>query len=165
MDLIEKIKEVYADLADESFDGRNGIIIKDDLNGDGAYIAEWNHETLSTPTQAEVPTLRNYRLAVERLALNQVALGREEQTEEVVIGQEWNEETEEMVDVTETRVIVYAIDPVAPTVDVESYDEEGNVTVTTIENPLITKDNEERAEAQSIIDSTPQEVINAYNAL
>jgi hypothetical protein len=36
-------------------------------------------------------------------------------------------------------------------------------TIETIENPLITKDNEERAAAQAIIDATPQAVIDAYN--
>jgi len=46
-----------------------------------------------------------------------------------------------------------------------SYDEEGNSTTSEIENPTITKDNEERAEAQAIVDATPQPVIDAYNAL
>jgi hypothetical protein len=111
--------------------------------------------------------LEEYTKAQARLAQYQVALGREEETEEVVVGQEWNEETEEMVDVTETRVTVSAIEPVEATVErtVYSDDPEEEPTVETIENPLITKDNEERAEAQAVVDATPQEVIDAYNSL
>ena len=109
--------------------------------------------------------LEEYTKAQSRLAQYQVALGREEQTEEVVIGQEWNEETEEMADVTETRIIVSTIEPVEATVEQTTYDDEGVGTITSVENPLITKDEEERAEAQSIVDATPQEVIDAYNAL
>ena len=41
-------------------------------------------------------------------------------------------------------------------------DIDGNETE--IENPLITKDNEERAAAQAIVDATPQEVIDVYNS-
>ena len=109
--------------------------------------------------------LEEYTKALTRLAQYQVALGREEQTEEFVIGQEWNEETEEMVDVTETRVTAYALEPVEATVEHTTYDEEGNAVTVTVDNPLITADNEERAEAQAIVDATPQEVIDAYNAL
>ena len=109
--------------------------------------------------------LEEYTKAHARLAQYQVALGREEETEEVVVGQEWNEETEELVDVTETRVTVSAIEPVEATVEQTTYDEEDNPITSTIENPLITKDDEERAEAQVIIDATPQEVIDAYSTL
>jgi hypothetical protein len=109
--------------------------------------------------------LRNYTTATDRLAQYQVALGREEVTEEVVTGQEWTEETDQMIDITETRVVLSAIEPVEATVDITSYDEDGNSTVSTVENPLITKDNAERADAQAVVDATPQEVIDAYNAL
>ena len=109
--------------------------------------------------------LEEYTKALTRLAQYQVALGREEQTEEYVIGQEWNEETEEIVDVTETRVTASAIEPVEATVEHTTYDEEGNAVTVTVDNPLITADNEERAAAQAIVDATPQEVIDAYNAL
>lgn len=165
MSLVNKIKELYPELANDSFDGRSGIIIKDDLDGYGAYISEWNHETLAMPTQAQIPTLRNYHIAFQRLSKHVLADGREEQTEEFVIGQEWNEETEEMVDVTETRVTASAIEPVEATVEHTTYDEEGNAVTVTVDNPLITADNEERAAAQATVDATPQEVIDAYNAL
>jgi hypothetical protein len=105
--------------------------------------------------------LAAYRVAVARLDQYIVADGRAEETEEVVVGQQWNEETGEMVDITETQITVTAIDPVEPTVEQTTYDEEGNATTTTIENPLITKDNEERAAAQAVVDATPQAVKDA----
>ena len=105
--------------------------------------------------------LSAYRTAIARLSQYIVADGRAEVTEEVVIGQQWSEETGEMTDVTETQVTVSAIEPVAATVEVTEYDEEGNATTTTVENPLITKDNEERAAAQAVVDVTPQAVIEA----
>ena len=105
--------------------------------------------------------LAAYRTATARLAQYVVADGRAEVTQEVVIGQEWSEETGEMTDVTQTQVTVSAIEPVAATVEVTEYDEEGNATTTTVENPLITKDNEERAAAQAVVDATPQAVIDA----
>lgn len=92
--------------------------------------------------------LEDYTSAMERLAQYQVELGREEVAEE----QEFEEETR-------TVVIVSAIEAADATVDV--VDEDG--TVTSIENPLITKDKEERAAAQAIVDATPQEVIDAFN--
>jgi hypothetical protein len=75
-----------------------------------------------------------------------------------VIGQEWNEETEEMQDVTET-VVIPAIEPLEATVEVTSTDFETDTTITeTVPNPLIVKDDEERTAAQDIINNTPQAV-------
>ena len=108
--------------------------------------------------------LTEYTKAQERLAQYQVASGREEETEEVVVGQEWNEETAGMVDVTETQITVSAIQPVPATVEQITYDEDGVSTTTEIENPVITKDNAERAAAQAIVDATPQSVIDQYNS-
>ena len=111
--------------------------------------------------------LQEYTKAQTRLAQQQVALGREEETEEVVVRQEYNEETEELVDITETRIITSSVDPVDATITRTVYSGDVNVDSTeeTIENPLITQDNVERVEAQAIVDATPQAVIDAYNAL
>ena len=111
--------------------------------------------------------LQEYTKAQTRLAQYQVALGREEETEEVVVRQEYNEETEELVDITETRIITSTVDPVDATITrtVYSGDVNADSTEETIENPLITQDNVERVEAQAIVDATPQAVIDAYNAL
>ena len=119
--------------------------------------------------------LAKYNTAVARLALYVLSEGRAEVKETIVIGTEavldennmptYDEEGNDITqDITEEAVAVTAIDPVEATVDQTTYDDEGVATVTSIENPLITKDNEERTEAQSIVDATPQEVIDAYNA-
>jgi len=108
--------------------------------------------------------LELYTNAQTRLALYQVALGRAEVTEDVVIGQGLDEDTEELVDVTETQITVTAIDPVEATVEQTTYDEEGVATTATVENPLITVDVAERATAQAIVDATPSAVVDTYNA-
>ena len=107
--------------------------------------------------------LASYRVATARLAQYVVADGRAEVTQEVVIGQEWSEETGEMTDVTETQVTVTAIEPVEPTVKrmVYSDDPMAEPTEETIENPLITTDVAERAAAQATVDATPQAVKDA----
>lgn len=106
--------------------------------------------------------LADYRVAVARLAQYIVADGRAEETETVVVGQEWDEDSEAMVDVTETYVSKRAIDPVDATVEQTTYDENGENPVTNnIENPLITTDNAERAAAQAVVDATPQAVKDA----
>lgn len=106
--------------------------------------------------------LADYRVAVARLAQYIVADGRAEVREMQPTGEQtFNEETGEMEDVMHEVIIVTAIEPVEATVEQTTYDEEGNATTTTIENPEITKDNEERAAAQAVVDATPQAVINA----
>ena len=77
-------------------------------------------------------------------------------------GASMDEDTEELVDVTETQITVTAIDPVEATVEQTTYDDEGVATTATVENPLITKDNTERATAQAVVDATPQSVIDTY---
>ena len=77
--------------------------------------------------------------------------------------QEWNEEAGEMQDVTET-VVIPAIPALEATVEVTTYDMETDTSSTeTVANPLIVKDDEERAAAQAIIDSTPQPVKDHVN--
>lgn len=68
-------------------------------------------------------------------------------------------EVEYAVEVT----TVSAIEPLEPTVErtVYSDDMDAEPTVETIENPLITQDNLERAEAQAVVDATPQAVKEA----
>ena len=106
--------------------------------------------------------LADYRVATARLAQYTVADGRAEVREMQPTGEQvFNEETGEMEDVMQEVITVTAIEPVAATVEVTEYDEEGNATTTTVENPLITKDNEERAAAQAVVDVTPQAVIEA----
>jgi len=79
--------------------------------------------------------------------------------------QVWNEETMEMEDVMHEVIVQTAIEPVEPTVTRWVYPDdpmsEEEPTEETIENPLITADNAERADAQATVDATPQPVKDA----
>jgi len=104
--------------------------------------------------------LREYTVAIARLAQYIVSVGREEVTEMQATGEQvYNEETFEMDDVMASVVTVSAIDPVDATVEQTTYDDEGVSTIVTIENPLITTDVAERAAAQAVVDATPAAVI------
>jgi hypothetical protein len=108
--------------------------------------------------------LAAYRVATARLAQYVVADGRAEVREMQPTGEQvWNEETMEMEDVMMEIVTVTAIEPVEPTVTrmVYSDDMDAEPTEETIENPLITTDVAERAEAQATVDATPQPVKDA----
>ena len=101
--------------------------------------------------------LAAYRTATSRLAQYVLSVGRAEATEEQGTGA-YDEDGNE---VTETVVTVTAVEPVAATVEVTTYDDEGEATVETIENPVITADVSERDTAQAVVDGTPQEVKDA----
>ena len=110
--------------------------------------------------------LADYRTATARLAQYVLADGREEVREMQPTGEQvFNEETMEMEDVMHEVIVQTAIEPLEATVDRVVYADDPMVdaepTIETIENPLITKDNEERAAAQAVVDATPQEVIEA----
>ena len=113
--------------------------------------------------------LREYVTAVERLSQYVLSEGRPEIREDVVVEtrEVWNEESEEYetVNITENVITQTAIEPLEATVEVTETDPETmESTTTTVPNPLIVKDEEERAAAQAVIDATPQEVIDAVNA-
>jgi hypothetical protein len=55
MTLSEKIKSIYASLTSEDFDPVFGtILVQNDSDGKGDYIAKWNHPTLTRPTQTQL---------------------------------------------------------------------------------------------------------------
>jgi hypothetical protein len=109
--------------------------------------------------------LAAYRVAVARLAQYIVADGRAEVTEMQPTGEQvFNEETMEMEDVMMEVIVQTAIEPVEATVTRLVYDETDPMaepTEETIENPVITADVAERAEAQATVDATPQAVKDA----
>jgi len=109
--------------------------------------------------------LAAYTTATARLAQYVLADGRAEVTEMQPTGEQvFNEETMEMEDVMHEVITVTSIEPVEATVTRMVYSEDDPMAEPveeTIENPLITKDSEERAAAQAIIDATPQAVIDA----
>ena len=128
---------------------------------DGSF---WG-DTVPEPMATEAATwlfnqqLAAYNTATARLSQCIVSVGRTEVVESQPTGEQvWNEDTQEMQDVTHEVVVQTAIEPVPATVEQTTYDEEGNGTTSTITNPLITTDVAERAAAQSVVDATPQAV-------
>ena len=109
--------------------------------------------------------LADYRVATARLAQYIVADGREEVREMQPTGEQvFNEETMEMEDVMMEVIVQTSIEPVEATVTRLVYDETDPMAEPveeTIENPVITTDVAERAEAQATVDATPQPVKDA----
>lgn len=103
--------------------------------------------------------LQEYGNAVARLAQYVVADGRAEVWEDQPTG-EYDEEGNEVM---ESVLVQTAIEPLEPTVTrlVYSDDMDAEPAEETIENPLITADVAERAEAQATVDATPQPVKDA----
>jgi len=95
-----------------------------------------------------------YKTAKARVAQYQLSVGVPESSETIVTGQEMNMETGEMQDVTETFVTP-AIPALEATVEVTTQEIDEDPVTATVANPVIVKDNEERAAAQAIIDATP----------
>lgn len=52
MTLYEKIKAIYPELQDVDF--LSVITLQNDSNGEGDYIAKWEHPTLSQPTNEQL---------------------------------------------------------------------------------------------------------------
>ncbi len=95
-----------------------------------------------------------YQKAQARLAQYELSKGRPEVYEDQRTG-EFDEEGNE---ITEPVLVQPAIEPLEPTVEQTVYDEDGNASTETVPNPLIVKDEEERAAAQAVIDKTLEEV-------
>jgi hypothetical protein len=53
--LYEKIKTIYPSLTAEDFSPNRGtILLQDDSDGKGDYIAKWEHPTLAKPTDEQL---------------------------------------------------------------------------------------------------------------
>lgn len=112
------------------------------------------HHDLNIANNTFNAQLAEYRKAAARLAKYRLADGKPEETIETPTGT-FDEEGNEIMDVT----VVPAIEPLPAQVEETTYDEEGNITGTImVDNPEIVYDDEQRAAAQAVIDSTPQEV-------
>lgn len=55
MTLYEKIQAIYPELTDDDFVRK--IVLQNDSDGKGDYIAQWNHPTLSRPTDEQLGTV------------------------------------------------------------------------------------------------------------
>tara|TARA_R110000868_G_scaffold129353_2_gene338068 strand:- start:217 stop:384 length:168 start_codon:yes stop_codon:yes gene_type:complete len=54
MNIVEKIKSIYPDLWDKDFSPTGTIVVQDDSDGKGPYIAKWGHPTLTRPTEEQL---------------------------------------------------------------------------------------------------------------
>ena len=129
-------------------------------------VPEWVQEAADNWTFNK--QLNEYVVAFERLSQYVLLEGRLELTEEVVVEtrESFNEETGELetVEITENVITQTAIEPLEEFIEVIKVDAETMESVTeTVRNPLIVRDEEERTQAQGVIDNTPQEVIDAIN--
>tara|TARA_R110000850_G_scaffold154797_3_gene278674 strand:- start:122 stop:682 length:561 start_codon:yes stop_codon:yes gene_type:complete len=134
---------------------------------DGSF---WG-DTVPEPMATEAATwlfnqqLAAYRTATARLAQYIVSVGRAEVVESQATGEQvWDEDTMEMVDVMHDVTTVTEVEPVEATVTRLVYDETDHMaepTEETIENPVITTDVAERADAQAVVDGTPAAVVAA----
>lgn len=116
--------------------------------------------------------LEEYTKAQARLDQYQVALGREQVTEmqdsHIQLTDsdgvpQYDSDSNPVYEQIEV-ITVTAIDPVEATVTISEIDSDGAAVESEVPNPLITKDNEERATAQAVVDATPQPVIDQYNS-
>ena len=55
MTLVEKIKTIYSELQDDDF--VINIVVQNDSDGQGDYIAKWEHPTLAQPTQEQLDAI------------------------------------------------------------------------------------------------------------
>ena len=129
----------------------------------GTTIGDVPQDILDAASEKLFNTQANeYRTATARVAQYQLSVGRPEVTEMQPTGEQvFNEETMEMEDVLEEVIVQTAIEPLEPTVEITVYDEEDPMaepTTETVPNPLIVADDAERAEAQTVIDNTPEPV-------
>lgn len=113
-----------------------------------------------------VHQLQEYTKAMSRLSQYILSVGSEHVTKtEQVTNQVWNEETVEFDNVVSdvTTTVSSFIEPLSTTITVTSYDPTTDAIFTEeVSNPLIVSDEAERAEAQAIVDATPQAVIDTY---
>jgi len=53
--MYEKIKTLYPELTNEDFNPISGtILLQNDSDGKGSYIAKWEHPTLARPTAEQL---------------------------------------------------------------------------------------------------------------
>ncbi len=165
---------MYTHVIDETFGGASILLddksipldpansdyqrVLDDIIEQGADCFDGDIPTdLQTAADAKqfAQQVEAYKIAKARVAQYQLSVGVPESSETIVTGEAWNEEAGEMQDVTET-VVIPAIPALEATVEVTTYDMETDTSSTeTVANPLIVKDDEERAAAQAVINATP----------
>ena len=57
MTLYDKIKAIYPSLTDADFVPNGNILLQNDSDGKGDYIAKWEHSTLTRPTDEQLENI------------------------------------------------------------------------------------------------------------
>ena len=52
--LVTKIKRVHPSLSDDDLNNPEIIVLQNNADGKGDYIAKWKHPTLAKPTQSQL---------------------------------------------------------------------------------------------------------------
>ena len=135
----------------------------DDINEHGASIVEDEIPESILTAAAErkfQQQLNAYNQSVARLTQYLVSVGREEVKAMQPNGQKsFNQETGQYEDVLVEMIMQTAIDALPETIEITQGFPEA--VKSTVRNPAIVLDEEQRAAAQAIIDATPQEVKDA----
>ena len=58
MNLHDKILAIYPELTDDDFFLRGTVVLRNDSDGNGDYIAKWEHPTLARPTQEQLDGIK-----------------------------------------------------------------------------------------------------------
>jgi len=58
MNLFQKIIIIYPNLTIEDFSSRGTIVLQNDSDGRGDYIAKWEHPTFEKPTDAQLEAIQ-----------------------------------------------------------------------------------------------------------
>lgn len=66
MTLADKILVLHPELVDKDFGPRGTIVLQNDSDGKGDYIAKWEHPTLKQPTQKQLDALDAPRTAAKK---------------------------------------------------------------------------------------------------
>jgi hypothetical protein len=149
----------------------------DSGNADYQEFLDWLNEG-NTITDKEIPEhvlaeavdkkfkqqLSKYAEAVVRLSQHVLSEGRAEIKQMIATGETvFNEETLEMDPVLMEVTTHASIEPVPLTVEVSEMNKATmEMVITTVDNPVVIKDLEERTAAQAIIAATPPDVVTAY---
>jgi hypothetical protein len=54
MNIIDKIKSIYPQLSDNDFSTLGTIVVQDNCDGQGPFIAKWGHPNLLQPTIEQI---------------------------------------------------------------------------------------------------------------
>lgn len=54
MNLYEKIMAIYPELTEADFGPHGGIVLQNDLDEKGDYIAKWDHHVFEKPTDEQL---------------------------------------------------------------------------------------------------------------